>query len=125
MFAPYPLTDDGWYVIPGQLKDGTVVDLFRDGAPVSWEKPSLVSALYKNQRRRKYMMNLWKKRYANHRLHYGRYLCRDWNSRHQEEKQLDRFFIYFIREETLPDYQISPPQKILLWRHFCFRESLP
>src|SRR6266508_4893070 len=27
MFALYPLKDDGWYVIPGRLKDGEVVDL--------------------------------------------------------------------------------------------------
>ncbi len=30
MFAPYPLMDDGWYVIPGKLKNGTEIDLFQN-----------------------------------------------------------------------------------------------
>ena len=28
MFAPYPLRDDGWYVIDGTLSDGQKFDVF-------------------------------------------------------------------------------------------------
>ena len=43
----------------GEVGDGTEVDLFNDGAPVTWEKPALVSATYKDDRWRKYLVNLW------------------------------------------------------------------
>jgi hypothetical protein len=37
-------------VIPGKLKNGAEVDLFRGGSPVSWEKPDVVSAEYPDHR---------------------------------------------------------------------------
>ncbi len=120
MFSP-PLTDDGWYVIPGKLRNGKEVDVFTDGGPVKWEKPRLVAYTYKMERWRKYMMNLWLREHAPYRQYYGRYLCRDWNERHKGDEQLEQFEIIFMREDTLPDYQYSPPQKVLLWKHWCFK----
>ena len=122
MFAPYPLKDDGWYVIPGQLRTGADVDLFSGGAPVSWEKPQRVAQMYPNQRWRKYMMNLWKKDYRHHRLYYGRYLCREWNSTHGAAAQLSTLQIYFMKETTQLDTP-SAPQKTLLWSHECFKKT--
>ncbi|HXV28005.1 MAG TPA: HTTM domain-containing protein, partial [bacterium] len=119
MFSP-PMTDDGWYVIPGKLKNGKEIDLFKGGAPLSWEKPAVVRTTYKNERWRKYMMNLWYGSNADYRLYYGRYLCRDWNSRHQGDEQLDSFKIYFMREDTLPDKKTAPPVPVMLWKHWCF-----
>ena len=43
MFAPFPAKDDGWYVIPGRLRNGRVVDLFRGGKAVSFSKPAYAS----------------------------------------------------------------------------------
>jgi predicted DCC family thiol-disulfide oxidoreductase YuxK len=123
MFSPFPLIDDGWYVIPGKLKDGREVDLFQEGRPVSWEKPDDVAAMYKGERWRKYMMNLWDKDNAEHRLYYGRYLCRLWNSQHRGEEELQTFKIYFMREGTLPNYQKSKVEKVLLWDHQCFQRT--
>ena len=120
MFAPFPNRDDGWYIIPGHLKDGTEIDIFKDGKPVTWEKPSLVSATYPNERWRKYMMNLWSQKNAKHRLYYGQYLCRKWNSQHQGSKQLENFNIYFMLEKTMPNYQPEKLQKTLIWKHSCF-----
>ncbi len=120
MFAPKPLGEDGWYVIPGRLKNGQELDLFRDGAPVDWAKPLLVSATYKNQRWQKYMMNLWLVSYSAHRLPYGRYLCRNWNSSHSGAEQLESFEIHFMKEEILGDGSKRPAEKTLLWKHRCF-----
>jgi hypothetical protein len=64
MFAPYPLKDDGWYVIEGTNEDGSMIDLSRyamDGSSrraVSWEKPATVSATYPTSRWQKYMSRL-------------------------------------------------------------------
>jgi hypothetical protein len=126
MFAPAPLKDDGWYVIPGQLRSGVAMDVFQTMydftqlLPVRWEKPAAVAQTYKNQRWRKYMMNLWLKQNSAHRLYFGRYLCREWNRRHAVPEQLVEFQIYFMMEYTQPDFQPSLPQKTLLWSHQCF-----
>ncbi len=119
MFSP-PLRDDGWYVIPGKLRNGAVVDVFKEGGPVSWEKPARVSTQYPMERWRKYMMNLYGKKNAPHRLYYGKYLCRNWNSRHRKDLQLVEFELIFMRETTLPDYQPPKVQKMSLWHHWCF-----
>ena len=122
MFAPYPKKNDGWYVIPGKLKNGTEIDVFQEGEPVNWEKPTLVSATYRNQRWRKYLSNLHSQKNKKRRLYYGRYLCRNWNTKHKGEKQLNTFEIYFMLEKTLPNYQIPKVKKILLWKHSCFKK---
>jgi predicted DCC family thiol-disulfide oxidoreductase YuxK len=119
MFTPSPLKDDGWYVIPGKLKNGREVDLFRDGKEISWAKPLLVSATYKNFRWQKYMMNLWSNDYRQYRPYYAQYLCWDWNSRHASELRLEELQIYFLLELTLPNYEYSTPEKVLLLRYRC------
>ncbi|MCP2731917.1 HTTM domain-containing protein [Limnofasciculus baicalensis] len=120
MFAPNPLVDDGWYVIPGYLKDGTEIDVFNHGKPVTWEKPALVADTYPNGRWRKYMLNFWYPDNARYRPYYGGYLCRDWNSQHQGGKQLDRFNIYFMKERTLPNYQPPKVEKVFIMDYYCF-----
>jgi len=120
MFSP-PLTDDGWYVIPGKLKNGSEVDVFRNGEPVTWEKPARVAKMYKNERWRKYMMNVWMASNRKHRLYYGQYLCRDWNTRHQGDLQLEEFEIFFMREDTVPPGETPHAEKISLWKHWCFK----
>lgn len=119
MFAPYPLKDDGWYVIPGALANGKQIDLFRGDEKINWEKPEFVAELYKNQRWRKYMMNIWQKRYSYAREPFADYLCREWNAEHFGSERLQKLEIVFMREDTLPDYQYSEPVKIILLEYEC------
>ncbi len=114
MYAPCPLREDGWYVVEGTLADGTRVDVLRGGGPVRWEKPELVSESYKNERWRKYMLNLWSAENADHRPYYAAYLFREWNGRHAGKERLEGLEVYFMLERTLPDYQVPKPEKILL-----------
>lgn len=120
MFAPFPLTEDGWYVIPAQLHNGQEIDLFQGGQPVTWHKPQWVARTYKNQRWRKYMMNLWEARHEQYRLYYGRYLCRSWNNYHSQAEQVETFRIIFMLEKTLPDYKTSGIEAVEIWNHNCF-----
>jgi len=123
MFAPFPVKDDGWYVVDGLLRDSTPVDVMSPAqirAP-SYEVPELVSATFPNQRWRKYMMNIWAATNADHRLYFGRFLCRTWN--HDDTtapRQLVEFRINYMRRDTLPDYQPRKAVKVEIWHHKCF-----
>jgi len=123
MFAPLPLREDGWYVIRGELVDGTAVDVYRgtEGEP-AFTKPEHVADMYPYWRWRKYLMNLSRKSgYVAHRRNYGQYLCIVWNERRNPppEKRLQKFVIYFMREYTPDTLQPGPPEKEVLWRHYC------
>src|SRR5215210_6313213 len=125
MFAPSPSKEDGWYVIPGELRDGQEVDLMpitRDDYgvhPVSYEKPQDVPATYKNEHWRKYLENIYSQNFADERLYFGQYICRQWNARHTGAETLETFRIIYMLELTLPDYKQSDPEKVDLWNHTC------
>ncbi|GAM20743.1 hypothetical protein SAMD00019534_039180, partial [Acytostelium subglobosum LB1] len=129
MFSPYPSKDDGWLVMPGTLVNGSVVDVYRGGGEVDYEKPEMVSKIFPTQRWRKYLMNLEGSGNRDKRLHYGRYLCREWNwyGRHTEEgTQLKSFKIIYMLEMTpsMPKDGVMPidpkPNPLELWSHQCF-----
>ncbi len=124
MFAPFPLRDDGWYVIDGVLHNGRHVDVFRNGTPVSFAKPSSaqIAAQYRDERWRKYLMNLYLIVNSDYRLPYGRYLCRSWNERRtvDDPEFLETFEIFFMMRTN--ELWTAPPrvhQKILLHSHHC------
>lgn len=119
VFSPFPLKEDGWYVIPGRLKDGELVDLFKGGEAVTWNKPANVADTFESDRWRKYMMNLWYPVYKQHRLYYAQYLCRDWNARHYPSERLEELEIIFVQETTLPNNRVAPLKRISLLRHSC------
>ncbi len=121
MFAPTPLLEDGWYVFPGKLSDGTEIDVFRNGAPVSYAKPKWGAYEYKDQRWQKYMMNLWSANLSQFREGYGKYLCREWNKTHTGEKQLMEYDMMFMVERTpAPGQPQSPVEPQTIWHHQCF-----
>ena len=125
MFAPSPSNEDGWYVIPGELRDGEKVDLMpitRDDYamhPVSYEKPQDIPATYKNEHWRKYLENIYNQDHAGQRLYFGQYICRQWNAHHTGADTLETFRIIYMLELTLPDYRQSKPEKVDLWNHTC------
>ena len=118
LFAPYSLKDDGWYVVPGTLKNGAQVDLFRKGATLTFRKPESVFAIYKNERWRRYTLNLWQKDFSSLRPYYARYLCRNWNSTHSKDQHLDTLEIIYMLEHTPPPGAPPPdvkPTLLLQW----------
>ncbi|MCA9397007.1 MAG: hypothetical protein KC649_07525, partial [Candidatus Omnitrophica bacterium] len=125
MFAPYPRTADGWFVMPGQLRDGTTVDI-RTGKPVNWEKPKNYAASIPSDRWRKYYENYaYGNDFNDFRMDYGKYLCREWNSSHPYQKQLMTYKIEMKREDELPNYKTSKPRDVHFWTHYCFDEVAP
>jgi hypothetical protein len=150
MFAPYPIKDDGWYTMPGKLVSGEEVDLWQGGAPKwatekekqSWtknlptegkendvryrlsrEKPPLVSAMYSNQRWRKYMRKIWLKKHRSLRLPYGQFLCREWNGSHRGKDKLKNFKIIYMKEQTPPPGGSTEVHPVMVWSHDCFSKK--
>lgn len=123
MFAPFPLKDDGWFVMEGKTLDDKTADVYHltIGKPVSYDKPVHVADDFKNQRWRKYLMNIWLASNSAHRLFAGRYFCRRWNAEFDDEQRLHDFKIFYMREDTLPDYQPSEVKKIEIWSHNCIK----
>ena len=138
MFSPYPLRGDGWFVMPGTLRDGSRVDVWTDRRGISWDKPSNVSAQYPNDRWWKFMERIsggWNREAALDA--YARYVCREWNTRHDGQERLETFQIFFMQETTPPDPAFSlrktslaeyhthtvRPEKRLLGTHSCSEQS--
>lgn len=118
MFAP-PAPTGGWFVVPGTLADGTEVDLFQQGAPVSWTKPPQ-RARFRNERWRRYMFNFVFGKNKAFWPDYADYLCRSWNARHAGEQQLQSLDIVFMARKTPPPGQTGRPYaKTALLQHNC------
>jgi hypothetical protein len=117
MFAPDPLSTDGWVVAPAELPDGTRVDAYRGGS-VDWTRPADVSATYQTARWRKYLVGLWRYDTADRR-HFAAYLCDRYERRHGVRPE--RVSVYFVEQPTIvgvPDAD-EPTDRTRLVRHHC------
>lgn len=137
MYAPNPPKEDGWWVIPGTLRNGEQVDLMsvvRDDygmREVSYEKPQNIHRLDNNEHWRKYLEYITTSEYIDtperradqreQRENFSSYLCRAWNQRHAGEEALQSLKIVFVREMTLPNYRSSEPERLTLQEHTCGR----
>ncbi len=117
MFAPSPVREDGWYVAPGKLLDGRMVDAFT-GGPLNWDRPKLIGDHYINRRWRRYLWTVTRADSAGYRKYFAAYLCRQWDRRHDEV--LESLDIILMHEMANPDYTVTPPEKMVLWQgHKC------
>lgn len=123
MFAPYPLTFDGWYVIAGHLRDGSIVNVLHPDQAVSFAQPQSIADQYKNERWRKYLMNLSLSENADYRLYYARYFCRSWNTGRssRDPKALIDFDIVFMGRQNSISRPPTGFSRDLLWHHECFK----
>jgi hypothetical protein len=117
LFAPAPLTRDGWFVVPGQLRDGKWVDLFRGGRTPTWEKPAHSAALWPNSRWWMFTMRLVE--FEGARITYAGFACKSWNERHRGDESLVGLQIFFLYQDTLPNHTRSEVKKSLLWSATC------
>lgn len=89
-----PFSVDTWYVYRARLKDGSVVDLIRNGDPPSDRRPTTTAPALWNHR--------WKKlhnrmataplsnpeRLKRYRRQIAEYICKKWNQTHNDDKQI-------------------------------------
>lgn len=121
MFAP-PAPTGGWFVIPGRLKDGTQVDLFRQGEPVVWTRPPS-KAWFENERWRRYMFNYVFGKNKTFWPDYARYLCRTWNAAHTGQKRVESLEIVFMARKTPAPGQTADYVKKILLKQSCDETS--
>ncbi|MFB6096718.1 MAG: HTTM domain-containing protein [Haloferacaceae archaeon] len=115
MFAPDPMRVDGWYVVPGELENGSQVDALHGGA-VTWDRPPELAATYPNARWRKYLVNLWRGWFHPSREYLSRYLCRKWNDEHATK--MEQVTLYYMEQPSRLDGP-EPIEKKRLLRHTC------
>ena len=122
MFSPGPLREDGWFVIEGKRRDGSTVNMLDGTDRVSWDKPEWISRTYKNERWRKYMMNLWSSENSRYRLPFGQYLTRKFNKAGRGPREVTEFEIFYVKELTNLDGTEAKPEKVMIWHHWCFEK---
>lgn len=115
MFAPNPMQVDGWYVVPGELANGSQVDALH-GGQVSWDRPPELAATYPNARWRKYLANLWRGWFHPSQEYLARYLCQEWNEDHATK--MERVTLYYMEQPTRLDGP-EPIEKKRLHSHTC------
>lgn len=120
MFTPDGPRYDGWFVIPGQLVDGSRVDLSVHGPVLSWDKPARISAANRPFRWAVFMWQI-SDPYTNHllRKRFAEWTCRTWNASHLPARRLERLAIHFQFEETLPPGQGVRLEPRLLLEYDC------
>jgi hypothetical protein len=115
MFAPEPRTDDGWYVIPGELSSGERRDVFHESA-VRWDRPPDLAGTYPNVRWYKYLVDLQRDSSDALRHRFAEYLCERWNRDH--ETGVTQVTIHYVEQPTRLDGP-ERTERVELLRHSC------
>lgn len=120
MFAPYPMRDDGRYVISWKRWDGSQINLLSPHLPVSYSKPSHMDIvnMFEHEKRRKLLNNLWFKKNASYRDYYLKYMCEKWNAEHTWRDRISSITMTYMMEMSEPDYKTDAPQKIDLYEGY-------
>lgn len=113
MFSPIVFRDDGWYILEGKTEQGTLVDLNQQGGEINYTKPASVVSLFKNDRWRKYSENYLFVKNGYMRPYYCHYMMRIWNESHPG-KPINQLEVIYMKEPSLPDYQVSVPTREVL-----------
>jgi hypothetical protein len=100
LFSPDPPIYDGWHAFMGVQRDGTEVNPFWPEAPVSFEKPPVVTETM-NIRWREYFFRMQRDARDPRWPFFGRWLCRAWNEDHAGPAHLERAYVYFVEETTV------------------------
>lgn len=133
MFAPRPPDVMWWYNIEAELHNGRSAEVSQDGAlftfepniPHSFDKPYSVHYSMGNHR----WFKLFENGLNSHehredlRLNFGRWLCREYNARHEGDDRLYKFEIHWMNERVDVQKQDGtryPLPRQTLWRHMCY-----
>jgi predicted DCC family thiol-disulfide oxidoreductase YuxK len=120
LFSPYPMLDDGWFVIEGVRRKGGRVDVWSGNGKPTEAKPVDFTRVWPNTQWVKYLVTIIQTGDSEYRVYFGRYLCRTWNQRHAAPDQVGAVNVSYMIEPTPPPGKPIPtPRKVPLFRHDC------
>jgi len=114
-FAPDPETDDGWFVILGELKNGKRVNAFTGESTVSFDHPSGVYNTYLGQRWSAFLICLWTPNCNPYLEPFTKYLAREWNRHHSGDEQMQSIEITFMHSYVGPGHTRSDVTPETIW----------
>jgi hypothetical protein len=105
MFSPRPPHQDGFWIAPARLADGTEIDLF-SGGPVVRERPPTLEAFLPTMRWNKYLENV-RREHKDKVSYLADWLRWRWETAHDTTRRVVSLEILYLLETTEPDY--APP----------------
>jgi predicted DCC family thiol-disulfide oxidoreductase YuxK len=105
LFAPAPPKESGWFVLPGELADGSQRDLLRPELPApGYDRPRDPPAAESGSRWERYRESLMARPSGEEAQLYGRYRCRTWNASYPATQALRSFkLVYVVWTTPSPD----------------------
>jgi hypothetical protein len=123
LFAPAPLTDDGWLVIEAETYSGQKLDLLRPERPFSLSKPEHLAASFWDWKWQKLHAVLHFPGFQHTARRLGDLMADDYSLPQQAPQRVRSWRMYWVREETLPFYQAYTPQPLLITENAKFSVS--
>lgn len=115
MFAPGVFKDDGWFVYEANTEDGRCFDLLCPDKEINYSKPEAVTAMFKNDRWRKFSENLILQKNTFMRGYFTNYYRRIWNESNPDRK-INGLQLVYMSEFTKPGYARVAASKEVLWK---------
>ena len=114
-----------WEIAPGQLADGSYVDIWKGSTVIDWNLPTIQSggapstATSRPGRWRSfpYLADFAVDSDDYHAL-WG-YLCKEWDMKHTPEQQLVKYNFFMLQADVLPNMQFSATRKRLIVTYDC------
>lgn len=112
LFAPAPMSEDGWYVLEGEMEDGQHIDLLKN-RPLDFSKPPSVANDFKNHRWRRWMQNMEMRRDARVFESYCYWVASHWNHERQTNRVLSMKFFFVSEPTPLPQQHFTTAPVVL------------
>ncbi|MBL6749477.1 MAG: hypothetical protein ISP90_03105 [Nevskia sp.] len=122
-YTPLAARDDGWFVFPGALADGSAVDVLHpEHGTVSFDKPRDVPGSYRGIRWHLFQDKLLPAQAGPAgaiQAAYGDYLCRRWNRANPPGRALLDFKMIYLVEPPHEAGAAPAVEQRILWRQQC------
>jgi len=120
LYAPDPSDSYAWFVVEGELANGSSVDAL-DGGAVSYERPADAAAEYDSFRHRKYLQQVRDSGFGTNdgviATNYATWACQRASSR--QAGRVERVSVYRMYQESPIDGTYEEPLRQLVVRRDC------
>jgi hypothetical protein len=115
LFAPDPQTDDRWFVVAGELRNGRRVNALTGESTITYDRPANFYSTYVNQRWSAFLICLWTPNCSQYLDPFSRHLAHEWNRHHTGAEEMSSVEITFMHEIVRPNHTRSAVVPELYW----------